>query len=74
MMERLLRWLGGGVLVGFLLAAFTPAVQIVGSWFDPDRPAEPAEAIVVLGTGGVTTADALTNSSLRSAMEGVSLF
>jgi uncharacterized SAM-binding protein YcdF (DUF218 family) len=71
---RLLRWLGGTVLIGFLLTAFTPAVELIGSWLGPDRPAERAEAIVVLGAGGVTAAGALTDKSLRGTMEGVSLF
>jgi uncharacterized SAM-binding protein YcdF (DUF218 family) len=71
---RLLRWLGGGVVLGFLLAAFTPAVEMAGSWLDPDRPPERAEAIVVLGAGGVSGAGALTDTSLRGAMEGVTLY
>ena len=73
-MVCLLRWLGGGVLAVFLLTAFTPAVQIIGSRLDPDRPAEPADAIVVPGAGGLTAGGALTDTSLRSAMEAVGLF
>lgn len=71
---RLLRWLGGAAMLGFLLAAFTPAVGFVGSRLDPDRPPERAEAIVVPGAGGVTAAGTLTDRSLRGAMQGVTLF
>lgn len=70
----MLRLLGGAAVLGFLLAAFTPAVGLVGSSLDPDRPPERAEAIVVLGAGGVNAADALTDTSLRGAMAGVTLF
>jgi uncharacterized SAM-binding protein YcdF (DUF218 family) len=66
--------LGAVSLLGFALAAFTPAVHLIGQWTTPDRPAERAEAIVVLGIGGVAPGGGLTDPSLRATMEGVKLF
>lgn len=74
MSRRVLRGIGGTALVVFLVAAFTPAVEGVASWLAPGRPAERADAIVVLGAGGVTTAGSLTDTSLRGAMQGITLF
>ena len=54
-----------------LAAAFTPGVSVVEFWLNPDRAAEQSDAIVVLG---VTRAGHLTDSSLRAAMEDVSLY
>jgi uncharacterized SAM-binding protein YcdF (DUF218 family) len=70
----LLRAVGAATLVVFFLAGFTPAVELLGKLLIPDRPAEPAEAIVVLGVGGVAPGGGLTDSSLRATMEGVNLF
>lgn len=70
----LFRLLGAGATLLFLAGAFTPAVGVVESWLQPDRAAEHAEAIVVLGAGGVTRAGRLTASSLRGTMEAVSLY
>jgi len=65
----------GAVALGlFLVASFTPAVELLGRLVIPDRPAERAEAIVVLGAGGVAPGGGLTDSSLRATMEGVHLF
>lgn len=74
MTSTLLRGLGAVAVLLFLIAAFTPAVGLVGARFDPDRPPERAEAIVVLGAGGVAPGGGLTDTSLRAAMEGVGLF
>jgi uncharacterized SAM-binding protein YcdF (DUF218 family) len=70
----LLRAFGATAVIVFLLASFTPAVDLLGSMVIPDRPAERAEAIVVLGAGGVAPGGGLTDSSLRATMEGVNLF
>jgi uncharacterized SAM-binding protein YcdF (DUF218 family) len=69
-----LRGLGAAALLLSFLASFTPAVDLLGSLLIPDRPAERAEAIVVLGAGGVAAGGGLTDSSLRATMEGVNLF
>jgi hypothetical protein len=47
-----LRGLGAAALLLSFLASFTPAVDLLGSLLIPDRPAERAEAIVVLGDAG----------------------
>jgi uncharacterized SAM-binding protein YcdF (DUF218 family) len=66
--------LGGAAIASFLLAAFTPSVDLLGALLTPDRAAERAEAIVVPGAGGVTLGGGLTDSSLRLALEGIALF
>lgn len=74
MSRGFLRGLGAAALLLFFLAGFTPAVELLGSQVIPERPAERAEAIVVLGAGGVAAGGGLTDSSLRATMEGVNLF
>jgi uncharacterized SAM-binding protein YcdF (DUF218 family) len=65
----------GAVAIGlFGLAAFTPAVALLARWSIPQGRAEHAQAIVVLGTGGVAPGGGLTPSSLRATMEGIKLF
>jgi uncharacterized SAM-binding protein YcdF (DUF218 family) len=71
---RLLRALGGTSVLIFLVAGFTPGLDLVGRWFNPSRPAEHAQAIVVLGAGGVAPGGDLTDTSLRAAMTGIRLF
>lgn len=72
--RAVLRGLGAATLLLYLLACFTPAVDRLALLVIPDRPAERAEAIVVLGAGGVAPGGGLTDSSLRATMEGVHLF
>lgn len=70
-----LRVLGGAALVFFLLAAFTPAVNLWSFWLAPSRAAsDSAEAIVVLGGGGVTPGGALAERSLRETVEAIMLY
>jgi uncharacterized SAM-binding protein YcdF (DUF218 family) len=71
---RLLQALGATSISTLLLAGFTPGLDLVGRWLNPSRPAEHAQAIVVLGAGGVAPGGDLTNTSLRAAMTGVRLF
>lgn len=70
----LLQALGATAILLFLVAGFTPGLDLVGGWLNPSRPAEHAQAIVVLGAGGVAPGGGLTDTSLRSAMTGVRLF
>lgn len=70
----LLRIVGGAVVVIFLVAAFTPAVVLLAAWMTPAGRSEPAQAIVVLGAGGVSRAGYLTNTSMRGAMDGIGLY
>ena len=65
---------GAMAILIFLVAGFTPGLDLVGGWLNPSRPAEPAQAIVVLGAGGVAPGGGLTDTSLRAAMTGVRLF
>ena len=71
---RLLRILGGGVLAVFLIVAYTPTVPLLRYWTVPSRPAERAEAIVVLGAGGVNPDKTLTDTSLRGAIDAIGLY
>jgi uncharacterized SAM-binding protein YcdF (DUF218 family) len=70
----LLRVLGATSILVFFVAAFTPGLDLVGGWLNPGRSAEHAQAIVVLGAGGLAPGGDLTDTSLRAAMTGVRLF
>jgi uncharacterized SAM-binding protein YcdF (DUF218 family) len=72
-----LRLLGAITLVFLLLVAFTPVVNLWAFWLAPSSSSSgtgPAEAIVVLGAGGVTPAGALTDASLRGTFQGIKLY
>jgi len=74
MAVRALR-LVGAVGIGLLLAVgFTPLVNVVSYWMAPSRALAPAEAIVVLGRGGVNERGELNGASLFGLMEGVDLY
>ncbi len=70
----LVRMLGAAAVAGLALSAFTPAVPLLASRLIPSRPPEHAEAIVVLGAGGIAPGGGLTDTSLRAAVAGVGLF
>ena len=70
----LLRVVGGAAIVAFLVAGFTPAVNLLSYWMAPARRAEPTQAIVVLGAGGVDTSGGLTETSLHAAMDAITLY
>lgn len=74
MRRPVLRILGGTAVAAFLVAAFTPAVNLWSFWMAPPRRAESVEAIVVLGGGGVTARGALTETSLRRTVDGILLY
>jgi uncharacterized SAM-binding protein YcdF (DUF218 family) len=73
-MNRALRIVGGTAVVAFLVAAFTPAVNLLSYSLTPPRRLEPAQAIVVLGGGGVAASGVLTDTSMRAAMDGIALY
>jgi uncharacterized SAM-binding protein YcdF (DUF218 family) len=73
-MNRALRIVGGTAVVAFLVAAFTPAVNLLSYSLTPPRRPEPAQAIVVLGGGGVAASGVLTDTSMRAAMDGIALY
>jgi uncharacterized SAM-binding protein YcdF (DUF218 family) len=65
----------GAVGIGLVLAVgFTPLPNVVSYWMAPSRALGPAEAIVVLGRGGVSDRGELNGASLFGLMEGVELY
>jgi len=75
MSVRALEVLGGTAILLFLVVAFTPAVNLLSFWLMPSRSdTESAEAIVVLGAGGVTPQGALSRTSLHGTIDGVRLY
>jgi uncharacterized SAM-binding protein YcdF (DUF218 family) len=75
MSQALLRIAGGVAVLSFLVAAFSPAVNVVSYWMTPPpRRSEPVQAIVVLGSGGVAASGGLTDTSMRGAMDGIALY
>jgi uncharacterized SAM-binding protein YcdF (DUF218 family) len=75
MSVRALRVLGGTAILLFLVVAFTPAVNLLSFWLMPSRSdTESAEAIVVLGAGGVNPQGALSRTSLHGTIDGVLLY
>jgi uncharacterized SAM-binding protein YcdF (DUF218 family) len=67
-----LRCLGMATVVCFLLASFTPLPNALNRWAGVPAQLQPAAAIVVLG-GGIEGDGALSNSSLRRALYGITL-
>jgi uncharacterized SAM-binding protein YcdF (DUF218 family) len=75
MRVRALRVLGATGVLLFLVVAFTPTVNVLSFWLMPSRSdTESAEAIVVLGAGGVTPQGALSRTSLHGTIDGVLLY
>jgi len=71
---RGLRLLGLVGLLMFAIAAFTPLANRLNIWMAGVPVLEPADAIVVLGRGGVDTDGVLTNRSLRRTLDGIGLY
>ena len=71
---RGLRLLGLLGLLLFAVAAFTPLANSLNIWMAGMAMLEPADAIVVLGRGGVDTDGVLTNRSLRRTLDGIGLY
>ena len=69
-----LQGIGAGALVALLALCFSPLADAVSRWLAkaPHR-VEPADAIVVLGSG-VRDNGTLTDSSLRRALHGIDLY
>ena len=65
-----------GVLVTslLLLAAFTPVVNLLAYSRAPSRTLELADAIVVLGEGGISASGQLTQPSLQRITEAIDLY
>jgi uncharacterized SAM-binding protein YcdF (DUF218 family) len=73
-LTRGLQVLGALVTSLFLLSAFTPAVNLLAYWRAPGRVLGPADAIVVLGEGGVTESGRLSRPSLQRITEAIELY
>ncbi|HXG14699.1 MAG TPA: YdcF family protein [Calidithermus sp.] len=73
-MRSALRGLGAAAVAGFLLTAFTPLAAILSRALALAGPLQPAQAIVVLGGGGVRADGALTDTSLRRTWRGLELY
>jgi uncharacterized SAM-binding protein YcdF (DUF218 family) len=70
----LIRLLGIGGLAVVLAAAFTPLPNALNAWMAGPPRLEPAQAIVVLGRGGVDADGVLSNPSLRRTLHGIDLY
>lgn len=70
---RLCRGLGALAFAGFMIAAFTPLPNLLGAWLGVRERVMPADAIVVLGAGGVWDDGMPGNPSLRRAVRGILL-
>ncbi len=67
--------LGAAAISGFLVLSFTPAANLLSFWVSPPvRDPTGAQAIVVLGAGGVTDSGTLTDTALRGTMDAVALY
>jgi uncharacterized SAM-binding protein YcdF (DUF218 family) len=67
------RILGALTVVGFIIAAFTPAPRIAARWLAVAPDVRPAGAIVVLGASGYRDGT-LGDASLRRAIAGIRLY
>jgi uncharacterized SAM-binding protein YcdF (DUF218 family) len=71
---RGLRTVGGVALALLLGVAFTPLPNVLSRWMSVGAEPEPADAIVVLGAGGVRPDGTLTDTSLRRTLHGMQLY
>lgn len=70
---RIIRLLGIVTVAAFLLVSFTPLPNVLNRWAGVSARLQPAAAIVVLG-GGMEGDEALSTSSLRRTIHGITLF
>ena len=68
------RLLGITGLTVLLAAAFLPLPNVLNAWMAGPLRLEPAQAIVVLGRGGVDADGVLSNASLRRTLYAIELF
>jgi uncharacterized SAM-binding protein YcdF (DUF218 family) len=64
---------GGAGIAGFLIIAFTPLPDAVERWLAIPARIERADAIVVLAAG-LNSDEILSNSSMRRALRGITLY
>jgi uncharacterized SAM-binding protein YcdF (DUF218 family) len=72
--SRVSRVVGALVVVLFVASAFTPLPNALGYWTSIAAEIRPADAIVVLGSGGPTPPGILDGPSLRKALYGIRLY
>lgn len=70
---RVCRCVGLAIFVLFILSVFTPGLERVAFWLSGPSELGPADAIVVLATGGVHPRMAISTESLRRTLYGVAL-
>jgi uncharacterized SAM-binding protein YcdF (DUF218 family) len=70
---HILRSLGIVTALAFLLVSFTPLPNVLNRWAGVSAQLQPAAAIVVLGAG-MEGDGTLSDSSLRRAIHGITLF
>src|SRR6266849_1994986 len=73
-LSRASRVMGVLVVAFFLASAFTPLANLLGYWTSVPAQLQPADAIVVLGSGGPVPPGILDGSSLRKALYGIRLY
>lgn len=73
LLARVTRTLGAGVLVGMLVVAFTPAINVVAAWTRPPLRVDRSDAIVVLGAG-VNPDGSLNPASFVRLVHGIVLY
>jgi uncharacterized SAM-binding protein YcdF (DUF218 family) len=71
--SRMLELLGCAVVVLFVIGAFTPIASVVATSLGVTPQIAPADAIVVLAAGRVSSHGTLSDASLRRAVHGVDL-
>lgn len=73
-LDGLLRGLGLSAVGAFVLVAFTPFLDLAAPSLAPSRALGPADAVVVLGAGGLRGDGSLSDSSLRRTYQGIALW
>jgi uncharacterized SAM-binding protein YcdF (DUF218 family) len=68
------RILGTAALIAFFATAFSPLPEIANRWLTRPPRLEPADAIVVLGGGGIGSDGRLSDISMRRALHGIALY
>jgi uncharacterized SAM-binding protein YcdF (DUF218 family) len=68
------RLLGGAAITMFVLVGFTPLANVLSYSLTPHRPAERADAIVVMGRGGLRADGALSETSLGAVVNALRLY
>jgi uncharacterized SAM-binding protein YcdF (DUF218 family) len=71
---RVLPWLGAATLLTAAGGVFTPLAEQVVAWMGSPSHLQAADAIVVLGIGGVGPPGVLTQASIHRTFYGIALY